>query len=551
MIGITKAGRRGLAAITALCMAAACSFTSLEPVFAASDFQHKTAENGLSFEKVPEKEQPVFLIFGESVKNGDGLQKSWKALTQNDLDAIQDGDSAAAFFGSGDPERYWREDTYTLRNSAGKTAVRQAAGLNLEEVADCLGVSLSPTSKNRLRVVSKDGSEEKIKDIFASKRYAYLDAAFPTEVKPVLELQKGKLPSLRLGQETEKQVNAGAWSENVNQIQFDAITSATVVPSVVFTATINGKDYNYTIGDVIHAGQYQAVYHYDRKGVKTVAHLTGIPLEKLLAAKGIRLKEGDFIRTKAKTAEDGTAYQTISCKEMKRCFVAYDGTEELSDAAAAKERIRSRTEFCFYGPDTHIADYWGVDVKTMPEAPASLQAASAGHDSIALRWKAVPDADGYEIYNLTTKKSVLISKGATAKYTAKKLTSGKKYSYKIRAYKDTASGKLYSSYSAVRAAKPVPAKPKLKSVKKGSGKSLNVTWSRVSGASGYQILYSTNANFKKSGTKSTLVKKGTTVKKSLKSLKKGKCCYVKVRAYKQAKGMKVYGDYSSVKKKKL
>lgn len=538
---------RILAAVIAVCMMTACSLTILDPAFAAEDFDGKTQQNGTSYKKVSQAEQPVLVIFGESVTKGDGLQKTWKAMTQEQMDAITDDDSATKFFGDDNAESYWQKDTYTLKDNRGVVSKQEAAGLNLTEIAASLGVSVSPTSKVQLTVKSKNGDSRSIKNFFAGKRYAFLDTDNQVAVKAVLALQQGKLPALRIGQETKDEVNTGAWSEDVKEVQFDAITSATMVPSVVFTATVNGKDYDYTIGDIIHAGQYETTYYYDRGGEQVTASLKGIPLETLLLSKNIRLKSGDFIRTMAKTADNGTAYQTISYNEMKRCFVAYEGTESIG---AASQAISSRTEFCLYAPDTRIVDYWGIDAETVPAVPSAFKAAGSGHDQVTLSWSRVADADGYEIYNAATKKTVSLAKEKTS-YTEKKLTTGKSYSYKIRAYKNTVAGKLYSAYSGNKTAKPVLGKTKIKKIKKNSAKSLTLTWSRVAGASGYKILYSTNKKFKKGKNKTVTIKKGKTVKKTLKGLKKGKRYYVKIRAYKTVKGKKVYGAYSSVKKKKL
>ena len=65
---------------------------------------------------------------------------------------------------------------------------------------------------------------------------------------------------------------------------------------------------------------------------------------------------------------------------------------------------------------------------------------------------------------------------------------------------------------------------------------------------GYQVKYSTSKKFTKSTTKTIGVK---TTSKTVKSLKKGKTYYVKVRTYKTVKGTKYYSGYSAVKKIKI
>ncbi|MCI8363905.1 MAG: hypothetical protein HFG34_02995 [Eubacterium sp.] len=91
------------------------------------------------------------------------------------------------------------------------------------------------------------------------------------------------------------------------------------------------------------------------------------------------------------------------------------------------------------------------------------------------------------------------------------------------------------------------AKVKGLSVKSIKGNKAKVKWSKVKGAAGYEIRYSTDKKLKKKVKKITTTKRTYTVKK----LKKGKTCYFKVRAYqKGAKGKKIYGSFSSVKKLK-
>ena len=93
------------------------------------------------------------------------------------------------------------------------------------------------------------------------------------------------------------------------------------------------------------------------------------------------------------------------------------------------------------------------------------------------------------------------------------------------------------------------AKPaKVKKVKlTAKKKKLNVSWKKVSGATGYEIQYATNNKFTKNK-KSVTVKKNKVTLKRLKSKKK---YFVKVRAYKLASGNKYFGNWSKVVKKKV
>lgn len=73
--------------------------------------------------------------------------------------------------------------------------------------------------------------------------------------------------------------------------------------------------------------------------------------------------------------------------------------------------------------------------------------------------------------------------------------------------------------------------------------SMAVSYAKISGAKGYQIVYSTNKKFTKSATKSVTTSGSS---KTLTKLKSNTSYYVKVRAYAyDSKGAKIYGAYSS------
>ena len=132
------------------------------------------------------------------------------------------------------------------------------------------------------------------------------------------------------------------------------------------------------------------------------------------------------------------------------------------------------------------------------------------------------------------------------KYSGKKISGRLKfsklkpgsYSYAVRAY--TASGSTWvlgkTSFSVYA---PQAAIGKVSKVGKISA---SIKWSKVKGASGYQIRYSVNKGF-------TSAKKLTTSakKKSLTKLKQGTTYYVQVRSFAKANGKRCYGAWSEVK----
>lgn len=90
-------------------------------------------------------------------------------------------------------------------------------------------------------------------------------------------------------------------------------------------------------------------------------------------------------------------------------------------------------------------------------------------------------------------------------------------------------------------------KPTLKSVKAiKKGHKIKVSWNKVSNASGYQICWYKDSKCKKRVAKKNIANANTTTY-SGKGFAKGKKYYVRVRAYKNVNGSKVYGKWSNIK----
>ena len=81
---------------------------------------------------------------------------------------------------------------------------------------------------------------------------------------------------------------------------------------------------------------------------------------------------------------------------------------------------------------------------------------------------------------------------------------------------------------------------------KAGKKSASVKWSKISGAAGYQLQYSTSKKFSKS--KTVKISGTAKNKQTIKSLSSQKIYYVRVRAYKTVNGKTWYGAWSKSKK---
>lgn len=95
---------------------------------------------------------------------------------------------------------------------------------------------------------------------------------------------------------------------------------------------------------------------------------------------------------------------------------------------------------------------------------------------------------------------------------------------------------------------PKVKKASIKKVKNIKVRKAKISIKKMKSVSGYQIKYSTSKKFKAKYTKTKNTSKITFVTKKL---KKGKRCYVKVRAYVKVNKTKVYGKWSKVKSVKI
>lgn len=202
---------------------------------------------------------------------------------------------------------------------------------------------------------------------------------------------------------------------------------------------------------------------------------------------------------------------------------------------------------------TYIGNY-NTSVKIETTVGAINPRISAyANNFVTLTWNKQTAANGYEVfkYDASSKKYVLyknITNPNTNTCKVTGLASNKKYDFKVRAYQIDDSEKTYAPFGAVVSQYTSIAKPKLNSAKSTSKKKIKASWSKVGGASGYQVMWSTYKNFSKNyKTKSV---KAKNLSKTVTTAQSKKIYYVRVRAYKTINGKKVYSPWSNTKKVK-
>ena len=180
-----------------------------------------------------------------------------------------------------------------------------------------------------------------------------------------------------------------------------------------------------------------------------------------------------------------------------------------------------------------------------PKNPSSVKTALYGYDDVKVSWSKVSGASGYKVYYKKSSASswTLLKTTTATSYKKANLSDGVKYVFKVVAYKNVNgnacenAGKTSSIYTLKTVAGVKVAK---------SGTKVKVSWTNISGETGYQISQTTS----KTGTKVVATYATTSGKYKTVSATKGKTYYYKVRAYKTVESTKIYGPWSNVGKYK-
>ena len=145
----------------------------------------------------------------------------------------------------------------------------------------------------------------------------------------------------------------------------------------------------------------------------------------------------------------------------------------------------------------------------------------------------------------TSPKTVTVSSYKTVSKTVSKLTNGKKYYVRLRAYKTENGAKRYSGWSGAKSVVVAPKTTSISSLSANKG-GFTVKWKKqTTNTTGYQIQYSLSSKF--TSPKTVTVSSNKTVSKSISKLKKAKKYYVRVRTYKTISDKKYYSGWSGAK----
>jgi fibronectin type 3 domain-containing protein len=187
--------------------------------------------------------------------------------------------------------------------------------------------------------------------------------------------------------------------------------------------------------------------------------------------------------------------------------------------------------------------YSAIDsAKPVPIAP-TLTVTSTAYDELRITWPVVSGTTAYEIYMLAPGSSTyeLLTTTAGNSTTVDDLLTGQLYSFKAVAYSQVGDEKVYGPESAVVAARPVPTAVTGWKVEMPGVSSITLSWTAVTGATGYDITRATTS----AGIYSLIasVESGTQYINT--GLTFYRYYFYKIRPYTTVNGIKVYGPLSA------
>lgn len=240
------------------------------------------------------------------------------------------------------------------------------------------------------------------------------------------------------------------------------------------------------------------------------------------------------------TAKKGT-YKRI--KTVSASKTTYTDTTATADKTYYyKVRTRNRVNGV-----TGSGSFSAVVTGKMASISKVIYVQSTSATSLKVAWKKVTTGTGYKIYRSTSKNGTYklvktITKNGTTSFTDKKLTTAKRYYYKVQVTNKVNGKSGVSKLSSPMAGKTV-AVTAIKYVQSLSDKKLKIAWKEVSGASGYVITRSTSKSGKY--TTITTIKKGSITSYTDKTVKAAKTYYYKVRATNYVNKKTGYSQYSN------
>lgn len=258
------------------------------------------------------------------------------------------------------------------------------------------------------------------------------------------------------------------------------------------TSVTPGNTYEYTVTGNYYDKNGKAVYLKYNKTGKSINVETDAP--KLLSATSA---DYDTINVKWQEVKGATGYKVYRKKAGEKDFTALGvvkGTTYKDDSAQVGQEYYY-TVRAYVGETSNLGsfDKNGIKGVALPKKPTLKTAESVDFNAIKVTWKKVDGASGYYVYRKADgekyfKQMAEVNGNRTFSSTDLSATTGVKYQYTVRAYRNR-NGKPYAGLydSKGVTATACTKAPTIKSGVSTVSDKLKLTWSKVNGATGYNV----------------------------------------------------------------
>lgn len=284
----------------------------------------------------------------------------------------------------------------------------------------------------------------------------------------------------------------------------------------------------------------------DGEGNNTLAKANKISLGKTYKGQIAENDDVDYFTfTIGKTQKMGLT--TVSGEYLEYSVYDYNGNlkwEEYGEDDSFTLELSKGTYYLGVHRGDHTLGAYSFRLAAYQPISAQISSLENTSKGVKLTWNSVSGATGYKIYRRLGKGGYklikTLKKGSTVSYTDKTAKNKKSYTYKLKTVE-----KSYSSvYSTAKSVYCLKGKSAVKGLSKASG-GFRVKIKKVSGATGYEVQYSTNSSFSYASAAKT---KKTSVKVNAYSSSYYKYTYyVRVRTYKKVGKKIYYGPWSAKK----
>lgn len=249
-------------------------------------------------------------------------------------------------------------------------------------------------------------------------------------------------------------------------------------------------------------------------------------------------------------------YSTASSfKNAKTVTVNKAGTTSKKVTGLKSKKkyyVRVRTYKTVKKKNTY-SSYTKSKAVTTGVAKTTVSKITAKQKGFTVQWKKVSDITGYQIqYSTDSKfkknnKTVKITKASTTSKTINGLKDNQKYYVRIRAYKTANKKTYYSSYTATKNVTTNPPVTSISEITLQQGNDINISWTEVSGITGYQIQYSTDSAFKNDN-KTQKITDSSVTSAVLSNLAENQIYYVRIRTFVTVGDKNTYSSWSDISK---